>query len=1395
MSDTNSAVTNLDDALAELSDKVNNVENVYIAPPLGETYSVWVKARRVNVNAVNSHSNGIVQDYALVISSGNTVSTNSQITVADPVYTNNAAPIVVAMQPAGSTNNGIALFNQRVGANSPYITTTNGATNQWAFYTFRNVTSFTNVAILTFLPPNVGFLRPDPNLTPRTPRFNEGDIDLYVARSIGPLATSYFNLTNLDDSVIAGSDRSTRRGGTEFVVYSNSANNEVFYIGVKAEDQQAATFGLFAVASEKPFSSRNDSNNIVAQAIGIPGPIPDGSADAPGGTNFIMLVMEEASVQRIYVTNQITHENPGDLMGILNHTDQTTGEAFATLNSHRHWPGNTARFIYDDSGQGDIDDAHPSDGPGTLNDFVGHQALGPWFFSISDNAFGHTGTVDELTIVIEPSSTNDDFAVDIVRTIGAHGWLRAPFDVGADVTNVEACVSFLDGNGPVNLYLRRGQFPTLTAFDKGEFGIGPPGDCMSLDLNDSPPLSIGRYFVGVYNDSALPVTVRLTVRLSRNLERSAPLVFTDPNTLPLLDDATTNASIFISTQALVAAVEVDVRLDHPRASDLVLYLVNPQGTRVMLAENRGREIAKGYGIASSNVVITNFGARVLDSSFEGIAAAVLTAGEYAAGWRIDSGDIDIAATYGDPVSHTGTNALDLNGYQAGAISTNVPTVPGRTYLLGFAFSKNSNEGSNPGFVPSMRVDLNGQPMTNVSYTPPVTYTMLNWSNGAVWFQATGITTRVAFVSTGTGFPAEGILLDTIRMDEVTVMTNGALYATFTEDAAKFPMSIKFAPPPFGDTNFVGTNVFISGFEGTNGSVFTNTLVFTNANRFTNGESFDGWLVRSNSVYVQTNSGLAYSDTNFLFLRTGAVARVLPTITGKEYVLQFATRTDRRLIYSTGVDDDDVTLPFGELDSHYFISSNYLTSASSNAAYVLFTNAMTANWFSNTNGHSRWIGLHPTLFVPGSGIGIPTQPAYRYRVDFDLSGYDLNSVSLLGQIAADDSIIQTTLNGNDIGFSRDYQAFLSFGTPLTINSGFRAGRNRLEFVIENRVLVNGTSAHGFLAEFAPDAIAGSLLPRRLPRVYTSLGRVKLWGSYTNDFVARSGGWQMRSVTFVATTNNTTLEFEGITPGVWLDHVQMRETGRKYYLPEEPMAPLLGHQSYGDWTLQVWDSRLGAAATNELLSWRLNLSYVRTNPPFTLIRPPQPPITEPPVTRPVNTNDFTYFAVDVPCDGATVTTIYSGATDPVEIWFNQDTFPTGTGTQPGDVLLFTGTGTTSVLDVGFYPLVRAGRYFIGVRNATPITTAANNITLAVTAVCPPPGPASIKHASFASGALTMSWSSDPGAEFKVLFASDPSGPWTAVPGSVTSTTGGFTFTDDGSSTGGLPDRRFYRLQRIK
>jgi hypothetical protein len=191
------------------NDIINNVENVYISPTLGSNYSITVTARRVNVNAVTTHPDDIVQDYALVISSGNGEFPEA-FKVDSESFTNantlDLTPLSNTLTNDPTRYAGSFVLGQHVGANSPLlgstVTLTNGQRSQWHFYSITNTTTFTNAAFVTFLPstlaiPQIG-VRQETN-TDNATRF-EADIDLYVSQDP--------SLLNLDEIAIANSDKS-----------------------------------------------------------------------------------------------------------------------------------------------------------------------------------------------------------------------------------------------------------------------------------------------------------------------------------------------------------------------------------------------------------------------------------------------------------------------------------------------------------------------------------------------------------------------------------------------------------------------------------------------------------------------------------------------------------------------------------------------------------------------------------------------------------------------------------------------------------------------------------------------------------------------------------------------------------------------------------------------------------------------------------------------------------------------------------------------------------------------------------------------------------------------------------------------------------------------------------
>ena len=67
------------------ADMVNNVENIFLPPSTGTNFSITVNGTSVNVNAVTLDTNNVVQDYALVISTGDAGGTASSPFSFSPV--------------------------------------------------------------------------------------------------------------------------------------------------------------------------------------------------------------------------------------------------------------------------------------------------------------------------------------------------------------------------------------------------------------------------------------------------------------------------------------------------------------------------------------------------------------------------------------------------------------------------------------------------------------------------------------------------------------------------------------------------------------------------------------------------------------------------------------------------------------------------------------------------------------------------------------------------------------------------------------------------------------------------------------------------------------------------------------------------------------------------------------------------------------------------------------------------------------------------------------------------------------------------------------------------------------------------------------------------------------
>jgi len=659
------------------ADVVNNVENIFIDRPLGTNYSITVKARRVNVNAVTSHPDQIAQDYALVISLGNSTVTDAltvtdlAVTTSPPATQAPTGPVTVRVLGSGEP-----LDKERVAANPPYLTTPNGAISQWNFYVitntfFRTNDAFTNFAVATYLPANVS----------RQRTMLEGDLDLYVSRNAA--------LTNLDPVVIANARTSRNRGGNEAVELNDSVDGDIIYIGVKSEDQQAVEYGLIAAFSATPFADCDNERCILRPIMPANPSIPDGSPDRPGGLPVIFPGTPQSfTVRRVLATNTLTHESPADLVGTLGHDQE-----FATFYNHT-WPddtlpiGDTRTVVYDDSEEEFLTEfpgipRKTTDGPGSLLFFNGVEGSGPWQHFAIDNALNFTGRVDDVVLTIDKMPDLSDFTFSLQDG----GGYRVATNVGPGAVRLFVTASNLAG--PLNIYVQRDLAPSPTDFDKSAL-LNPPGGNLEMTARDVPPLTPGRYHILFYDpvDGFPQINVQASVTVEYDLSVDNSKDFDSDGEEPLVDDARTNSVIMVTNYQQVANIDVGLRIEHDRAADLSIYLTSPQGTTVLLAENRGRTNTLGFGEGGPNTETLR---QQYLENFEGYRRGAYTNTETFGPWTVTSDEAAVRFVPGE--AYNGFRFLSLT--PGGIISNSLETISNRLYQLSYAHRGPESPGATP----------------------------------------------------------------------------------------------------------------------------------------------------------------------------------------------------------------------------------------------------------------------------------------------------------------------------------------------------------------------------------------------------------------------------------------------------------------------------------------------------------------------------------------------------------------------------------------------------------------------------------------------------------------------------------------------------------------------------
>ena len=145
------------------------------------------------------------------------------------------------------------------------------------------------------------------------------------------------------------------------------------------------------------------------------------------------------------------------------------------------------------------------------------------------------------------------------------------------------------------------------------------------------------------------------------------------------------------------------------------------------------------------------------------------------------------------------------------------------------------------------------------------------------------------------------------------------------------------------------------------------------------------------------------------------------------------------LYNTGVNAAGATLANGTTDSHYKLVGTAATAYGSAVRAGTTANGYPVTVYVGDDSLSDWIGPQTDATFDGYAGN------FDYQTTFSLAGFNAATAKIVGQFAADNSLVNILVNGVSTGISGvGYGAFTAF----SLNSGFVAGTNTLDFIVNN-----------------------------------------------------------------------------------------------------------------------------------------------------------------------------------------------------------------------------------------------------------------------------------------------------------------------------------------------------------
>jgi CSLREA domain-containing protein len=202
----------------------------------------------------------------------------------------------------------------------------------------------------------------------------------------------------------------------------------------------------------------------------------------------------------------------------------------------------------------------------------------------------------------------------------------------------------------------------------------------------------------------------------------------------------------------------------------------------------------------------------------------------------------------------------------------------------------------------------------------------------------------------------------------------------------------------------------------------------------------GWTLQSGA---QLGSGAAWTTVQTSPLIIGNLFKVTlnKAVAKQFYRLIGIGSTNISGLFNTGVGANGALLASGSVDPHWqIVQSPDVSFPGPNAIVVNDTGFPIPPWLANGPA-SKWLAPQASQ-ATGNQSG-----DYKYRISFNLTGLDRFNTVINGHWTSDNVGTQVLLNGVATGFVNDGN-FGVVGSPFTITSGFVAGVNTLDFVVNN-----------------------------------------------------------------------------------------------------------------------------------------------------------------------------------------------------------------------------------------------------------------------------------------------------------------------------------------------------------